>query len=219
MAGLGSRSRTGLVRRAVAALAGGVLLLAASGCTDDSAEPSPQHPPTPAGTGTAATLQPKPAPLKVRVTRVAGRLSPKQRTSLEHNVGRVVGRYFDDAFLGGDYPRSDFHGAFATFSRSAAQRARGDRGLLTNADLGPTTDAVTPTARTAYLSVLAPNKVAAGVDARIRLEVVADRGDRPDRRVTLTGRLMLTRAERGGWEIFGYDVARSTAPAGKGDSR
>jgi hypothetical protein len=190
------------------------LLAAAAGCTGGS-EPS-----APSGqrTGSSATLNAKAAPLKVRVTRVAGTLKKSARGPLEHNVGVVIGRYFDDAFLGGSYPRSDFDGAFAAFSPGAASRARGDRALLTNATLGPTTESVTPKKRTVYLNVLAPHKVAAGVTAWVRLVLVANRGDKPDQRVTLTGRLLLTRKKSGGWQIFGYDVARSAVPTAKGAS-
>jgi hypothetical protein len=211
--------RSGVVRRSAAGLTCAVLLTGLAACTGgDVAEPAPGPSSPPAATGTSATLTPRPVPLTVRVTRVAGRLRPKARTALEHNVGRVVGRYFHDAFLG-DYPRTDFHDAFATFSRDAEQRARADRALLTNAELGPSTQAVTPRVEKAYLSVLAPNKVAAGVTARVRLEMVADRDNQQDRRVTVTGRLLLTRKKSGGWQIFGYDLSRSTVPVAKGASR
>ena len=65
------------------------------------------------------------------------------------------------------------------------------------------------TARTAYLSVLAPYKVAAGVTAKVDLVFVVDRGDEPAQRVRLAGRLLLTRNASDGWSIFGYDLHRS----------
>lgn len=206
------------VRRAAAGLACAVLLAPLASCTGGADEPSAARGPGGQSTGASRTLEAKPVPLNVRVTRVAGTLKPADRTSLEHNVGLVVQRYFDGAFLGGSYPRSSFDAAFAGFTPGAAQRARGDRDLLTNADLGPTTESVTAKEQDAYLSVLAPNKVAAGVTARVRLVLVADRGDKPDQRVTLTGRLLLTRKKSGGWQIFGYDVARSAVATGKGAS-
>lgn len=171
-----------------------------------------------ASTGAAATLAAKPVPLKVRVTRVAGKLKKARQGSLERKIGRTISAYFDAAYLGGEYPRTDFDNAFATFSEGAAQQARGDRGLLTNADLGKSTAGVAPKHASAWLSVLAPNKVAAGVTARIRLVFVAD-SDEADTRVTISGRLLLTRKKSGRWHIFGYDVARSAVPAGKGASR
>lgn len=163
-----------------------------------------------------ATLEAKPAPVKVRVTRVAGRLKPKDQEVLADNVGKVVSEYFDDAFLGGDYPRSDFGNAFTTFSKGAEWQAKRAKNLLTNKSLGPTTESVVARRQTAYLAVLSPHKVAAGVTAKVHLRFVAERGDRPDKAVTVKGRLMLTRKKDGGWKIFGFDLKRSTTTVGEG---
>jgi hypothetical protein len=156
-------------------------------------------------------LEPKPAPARIRVTRVAGHLAPKDRAVLERKVGKVVSAYFDDAFLGGSYPRSGFGDAFDTFSSGAARLARHDKALLTNTTLGPTTERVVARRQTAYLSVLAPHKIAAGVTALVNLRYLAERGDRPDKEVTVKGRLILTRTKSGGWQIFGYDLSRSAS--------
>jgi hypothetical protein len=40
-----------------------------------------------------------------------------------------------------------------------------------------------------------------------------------DKRVTVTGRLLMARKRSGGWEMFGYDMARSDVATGKGGSR
>lgn len=199
-----------------------VLLLAATGCTSapEASPPTPKQPTDNSRTaGTTTTLKPEPRPLEVSVTRVAGTLAKSSRASLQHNVGAVIETYFDHAFVGGRYPRADFGNAFSSFSRGAARMARSDRDLLTNRVLGPSTESVAAVEQKAYLSVLAPHRVAAGVTARISLELVADRGDRPDRRVRLTGRLLLSRDRSGGWQIFGYDVAQSAVPLGKGRTR
>lgn len=161
-----------------------------------------------------ATLEPKPVSAKVRVTRVAGRLKPKDQEALAHNVGKVVSGYFDDAFLGGSYPRSDFGNAFRTFSKGAQRQAKDAKNLLTNLSLGPTTESVVPRRQTAYLAVLAPHKVAAGVTARVDLRFVAERGEHADKSVIVRGRLMLTRKKGGGWKIFGFDLTRSTKTVG-----
>lgn len=200
-------------RRPFVAGACALVLGLTSACTTDS-EPEPRNPAieSPAASeGAQATLEPAPVPANVRITRLIGRMKPKDREVLERNVGRVVTAYFDDAFLGGDYPRSDFDDAFATFSRGAADRARKHRDLLTNLELGPTTESVTPRRQSAYLSVLAPHKVAAGITARIHLRYLALRSDEPDMSVTVKGRLMLTRKKSGGWHVFGYDVRRSAS--------
>ena len=200
------------------------LLVALTGCTGGPAEPPADRPVRQPATGELTTgelttLAPKPVPLRVRVTLVFGKLPRPARQSVQRRIGRVVGDYFDAAFLAGDYPRSDFGDAFATFTRGAAARARADRDLLTNRTLGPATVAVTPLRREAFVSVLAPRRRAVGATARVRLVFRAVREGRPDSRVRLTGRLMLTRGASGRWRIFGYDVARSTVPAGNRSDR
>ena len=197
--------------RPAVALAATALILLTGACTGDSepeAEPSASGSPT-----ESATPAQESVPFKVKVTRVLGKLPVADRPALEANVRRTLTEYVDAAFLGGDYPRSDFSGAFTAFTSGAARDARGDLTMLTNLPLGPTTESVRATRRTAYLSVLAPYDVAAGVTARVDLVFRVERADRPPQRVRLAGRLLLTRDEKAGWTIFGYDVHRSGAPA------
>ncbi len=206
-------------RRVVAALACTVLLGAGAACTNDDqgSRPEPVPEPTPSrSVGSAATLEPKPVPLTVRVTRVSGKFRKAQFAALERKVGKAISGYFDAAWLGGDYPRNDFRNVFPTFSREAAALARRDRELTTNAVLGRSIESITPKRKTARLSVLAPNKVALGVTAQFRLEFVAELAEAAPRRVSVSGQLLLTRKKGGEWQIFGYDVARSESPAGKG---
>jgi hypothetical protein len=211
--------RASLARSGLVLLTSAALLTAAAGCTDEdppSADRSAARssaPSSSAATTPTSTPVPDSVPLKVVVTRVSGKLPPASRPALEANVGRTVSAYVDAAFLGGDYPRSDFSGSFAAFTPGAANDARRDQGLLTNAAFGPSTESVRATRRTAYLSVLAPYKVAAGVTAKVDLVFVVDRGDRPAQRVRLAGRLLLTRgADDGQWAVFGYDLHRSVTP-------
>jgi hypothetical protein len=151
----------------------------------------------------------------VAVTRVSGKLTEDDRTALAANVRRVLTAYVDAAFLAGRYPRSDFTDAFTTFTTGAARTARRDRDLLTNERFGASTESVRAVRRTAYLSVLAPSEVAAGVTARVDLDLVVRRSTGPSERVRLQGRLLLTRDPdngHNGWSIFGYDVSRSDTP-------
>jgi hypothetical protein len=212
-------ARGSSVRRSVATVLCAVLALTAA-CT--SSDPEAEPPAADASSGAAdpsTTPEPVPVtPAKVRVTRVSGKLKEKDRQVLADNVKKVVSAYFDDAFVGGDYPRESFGDAFATFSSGAAQQADGDRDLLTNRVLGPTIETVEVRRRTAYLSVLAPYKVAAGVTARVHLRFVADRGDKPTKRVDVKGRLMLTRNTSGGWQIFGYDLSKNARTVGEESS-
>ena len=211
----GIRSRQALVRRTTAAVTTVVLAVVGAGCTGaDGPEATPSTPTV--SEGATATLEPRPAPARVRVTRVAGRMRPKDREVLAANVGKVVSAYFDDAFLGGTQPRTRFGDGFATFTRDAARQARRQQQLTTNAKLGPTAEAVVPRRQRAFLSVLAPKGVATGVTAKVDLAYLVQRADRPDRTVTVRGRLLLTRAASGGWEIFGYDLTRGDRAAGEG---
>lgn len=188
-----------------------LLLPLSVGCTGGASRPagSPPRSPSPSvSTGATSTVRARPVPLEVRVTRVSGRLSSHARRALEANLKPVLSRYLDTAYLGGGYPRSDFSKAYASFTPAVRSQARRDGWLLTNRSLGPTTTAVTPRKQAAYLSVLAPYKVAAGVTARLDLSYVADRGDRPAKAVAVKGRLMLTRRGNS-WAIFAYDLSRS----------
>jgi hypothetical protein len=147
---------------------------------------------------------------------VSGTLAPADRVTVAANVGRVLRAYVDTAFLRGAYPRKDFTGSFATFTPGAARTARRDLALLTNSRLGPSTESVRAVRRTAYLSVLAPHEVAAGVTANVDLELLVQRTAAPPERLRLKGRLLLTRDQDGGWRIFGYDVSRSDTPVRSG---
>jgi hypothetical protein len=202
------------VRRAAGAVVCALALAGSAGCTGATTTPAARPTPS-ASTGSAATLTPRPVPLQVLVTRVSGRLSAEARRSLQGNVGRALSGYLDGAFLW-DYPRSDFSAAFATFTKGAASDAKRDQDLLTNARFGPSTESVAVKRQSAYLSVLAPHKVAAGVTARVELELLLDRTDKPAERVHVTGRLMLSRKPSGGWQIFGYDLARSNTAVREG---
>ena len=212
------------VRRRLASLACLLVLGLLTACTGES----PTDPTTrettesePAGLPerteeSTVTLEPRPTPARIRVTRVSGELKDADREVLAGRVGAVVTGYFQDAFLGGDYPRSDFGDAFATFTGGARAQARGDRQLLTNIRLGPTTEQVVARRQTAYLSVLAPYRVAAGVTARVDLRYLAVRAEDRVAQVRVHGRLLLTRDRTGGWAIFGYDLSRSARPAKNG---
>ena len=218
-----NQHRSRLARTFAGGLAGATLLALTSGCTsgkdDDQAGPSelPSR-----SVRSQATLEAKPVPTDVAVASVVGRrLEREQRQRLEKQVAKVVSQYFDDAFLGGEYPREDFSRAFATFSRGAADRAARDRDLLTNVEIGTSTGTVVPRTKQARLDVLVPKHLA-GLTARIRLVFDAESAEETegaaDRRVTVKGRLLMNRTKSGTWQIFGYDLTRSSVPVSKGAS-
>lgn len=205
---------------ALVALALAATTASCTGSDEPEGAPSPAPSSAPAESpSTSAEPAPEQVAPRTRVTRVSGKLTSKDQDVLADNVGKVVNAYFEDAFTGGEYPRSSFGDAFATFSDGAARQADGDRDLLTNRVLGPTTESVVVRRQTAYLSVLAPYKVAAGVTAQVHLRFVAERGDKPAKRVDVKGRLMLTRKESGGWKIFGYDLTQNATKAGEGGAQ
>lgn len=188
-----------------------VLLVAATGCTEGSTQADGgSDQPSQASTTAAPS-----APFKVQVTHVAGELSASRRRHLVAGVRHTLTQYVAGAFLGGDYPRSDFRAALSSFTPGTRRDARHDQALLTNRSLGATTSSVRATRRAAHLSVLAPKEHVAGVTAAIDLTFSVDRGDKVARRVRLKGRLLMTRKDNGRWAIFGYDVNRSVDPARK----
>jgi hypothetical protein len=206
-------------RRALAAGLLAAVLAVSSACTadpeplDEGGAPSalPDR-----SVGATPTIEARPVPMQVSVARVAGeRLRKKQRRRLERQVGRVLSEYFDAAYLAGEYPRTDFTGALATFSPGVVRRAASDRALLTNAGIGARTEAVVPRAKRARLDVLVPRRVVVGLTARVRLVFLRHQAQGPDQKVTVRGRLMLNRKKSGPWQIFGYDLSRSSAPAAK----
>lgn len=207
--------RKTLVRRFVPTATAVLLVLTGAACTGDGTPSSGPTPPT-ASEGEVATLEPRPAPALVRVTRVAGRMRASDREVLADNVGKVVSTYFEDAYLGGDQPRSSFDDGFTTFTPDAARSARRQQLHTTNAELGPTAQAVAPRRQRAFLSVLSPAGVATGVTARVDLAYLVQRADRPDQLVTVRGRLLLTRVSSGSWRIFGFDLTRGVEATGEG---
>lgn len=196
-----------------------VLVLTAA-CTGDSEGPDetlPTRPPSRSVEPTP-TIEPQPVELDVAVAKVlGGKLPPRRARQLESQIGRVVDRYLEAAYLGGEYPRRDFSDALVGFSRGAAGRAVSDREILSNAGVGATTESVTPLAEVARLDVLLANhRLIAGLTGRIRLVFVQERVDGARERVTVSGRLLLNRRRTGAWHVFGYDVSRSATPIGNG---
>jgi hypothetical protein len=185
------------------------VLLAAGACTgDEAADPAPETP----------SAEPVPeVQLTTRVGVVTGKLEPVRRKALAGRVGGVVDAWFDAAYLEGDYPRTDF-GSFPGFTPGASRRARFDRDLTSNADIGARVDSVTPLMRKARLDVLAVGRRARSVTARfdLRMRVVlfdegagegsAEQATRT-RRLQARGRVFLTHRPAG-WRIFGYDVTK-----------
>jgi hypothetical protein len=176
------------------------LVLVTSACSGDS---DPGDPPAPAqSTATGASLEIR---TRTTVAEVTGKLPRRERKRLATNITKVAQRWFNAAYVGGAYPRSDFQDAFPGFTPGARAEARRDRMLLTNKPIGSRISDVTPTRSRLWLDVLAVRKRAVGVTTRFALGFRTE--GEVSRDFTVTGRLLMTRT-KGGWRIFGYDVAR-----------
>jgi len=201
--------RPGL-RRTGTAVALVAVLFAGASCTgDDSPDDSPDAP-------SEETVQEAPeVQLTTRVGVVTGKLQPVRRRALAGRVGTIVDAWFDAAYLDGTYPRTGFKDAFPGFTADAAALARRDRDLLTNARIGSRIDGVVALRKTVRVDLLSPGRHPVGATARFRLAFRTS-GDL-ERRVVVSGRLMLAKSRAGVWKVFAYDVRRSAgAPGGSG---
>ncbi|HSU00903.1 MAG TPA: hypothetical protein VLK03_00010 [Nocardioides sp.] len=151
------------------------------------------------------TLASNPVETTTKIHRVFGRLPEQRRKAVRREVGAVVDRWWDAAYLGGTYPRSSFPSAFPGFTAAAEKRARSDKALLTNLTRGPHVDAVTARKRAVSLDILATGGRPRAVTAHVVLRFDSQ-GDRAGSTV-VRGRLFLTH-RRGAWRIFGYDLAK-----------
>jgi hypothetical protein len=199
----GPRSRR--ARRCAIALAavGALLLGACSGAVDDGdAGPEPGAAPSSAAPG-------EPPPLATRSSfgEVTGRLPQEVRQRLRERVTEAVDAWIDAAYVAGDYPRSDFADAFDQFTPGVRRVAERDRALLSNAELGESLDGVEALRREVRLDVLAVDRRAVGVTARIRLDLRLS-GDVERTRERVAGELYLTWQGADGWQVFGYDLTR-----------
>ncbi len=182
-----------------------LVALSATACTSSS-DPS-ASPERLSRNDAQASLASHPMPITTTIHRVYGRLPDKRRKVVRVQVGKVVDRWWDAAFLGGAYPRSSFPSAFPGFTGAAEKRARGDKALLTNQTRGPHVDSVTARHKSVSLDILATGKQARTVTAHVvlRFESAGDKAGT----TTVRGRLFLTH-ERGAWRVFGYDVAKGS---------
>jgi hypothetical protein len=125
---------------------------------------------------------------------------------LAAQVGKAVDAWFDGGFVGVDYTTTQYPDAFRTFTAQAKHDATQQKGLMTAGQLGRRIDGVTTLRRTVALDVLAPHGKAAGVTARFVLRFRTT--GHVTKKVTVTGRLFLSKGSAGAWKIFGYDVAK-----------
>jgi len=142
---------------------------------------------------------------RTRTGSVTGRIPKAQRKIVVHRVSGVVDEWLEAAYVGGTYPRTTFRQSWPGFTTGATRTARGDRDLMSNADLGDRIDGVTVTKREITVDLLAVAGTARAATARVHLGF---KTSGTKRKVTVTGRLFLTR-KNARWRVFGYDVAKA----------
>lgn len=185
------------------------LALVVSGCTGDAEEPAPE---STEASSSSSTPAPSAAP-RVRTTtevgEVVGRLPRTRRRVVSRQLTRVVDRWWEAAYLSGDYPRRKFgEEAFPGFSQGATRRARQDRALMSNAAIGSRVEAVTAKRRRVALDLLAVGGLVKAATARVLLVFGTTRtSGEAGRAESVRGRLFITREPRG-WRVVGYDVSR-----------
>ena len=184
------------------------LSLGATACSDEEGGPrseSSSQPPLPSG-------EPDTFEIKTRTTigQVVGRLPRKDRQRVADAVTPVVQRWFNAAYVGGDYPRKDFTDAFPGFTAGARSQAFHDRKLMSNRAISDRIEGVTPRTSRIWIDMLAVRQRPVAVTARFLL-AFRTKGDL-ERKVKVHGRLLLSRSDKG-WRIFGYDVAKNGVKA------
>ena len=185
-----------------------VLALGVTGCTagsTDDRRPRAEPSAAPSTTGAEEPAAEPAVRTRTRTGSVTGRIPKAQRKLVVKRVSRVVDRWLQAAYVGGEYPRSSFGRSYRGFTQDATRRARGDKELMTNVDIGDRIDGVTVRRREIVVDVLAVRGTAHAATARVLL---AFRTSGLERRVRVSGRLFLTK-KAGRWRVFGYDVAKA----------
>jgi hypothetical protein len=159
---------------------------------------------------TAGSPSATPAEVATAVSfgKMTGRLPAGARSALAKDVQKVVDGWLDAAYLGGDYPRTDFAGSWPGFTAGAQANARRDAALMSNQDIGAEIDGVEAERRVVRLDVLSAKKRPVGVTARVVLKFRTTGTTEQD--VQVHARLFLTPG-KDGWQVFGYDVRKDAA--------
>lgn len=186
-----------------------VLALLLSACTGSPEAAERSVTPVAYDAPDQVSLASNPVATQTRIHRVYGRLPKARRKAVRRDVGRVVDRWWEAAYLGGTYPRTNFPDAFPGFTRGAVRLARTNKALLTNRTAGARIESVTPRKRSISIDIMAVDGRPRSVTAHIVLRF-ATTGDKQGI-TTVRGRLFLTR-RNGPWRVFGYDVAKGSRP-------
>lgn len=179
------------------------LALTTGACSGDDDKQAP-----PTGSSDSPSAAAAPIGTKASIGKVTGKLSKNQRQYLRESVRDLVDKWFEAAYVGGDYPRNDFRDAFPGFTVGARAQARGDRSLMSNAASGKSLESVRATRKRVRIDVLSVRRKPVGITARFVLDFKA--AGKVVRKIEVKGRLFLTNTDNG-WRVFGYDVTRGDA--------
>lgn len=194
------------VRFAVPAVVAALLMAGCSG--DDTPAPSPVDSlktPTSEGQGKGQAHE---VALFASPGVITGQLSAGDRRKVADRVGGIVDDWFQRAYVGGEWPRSDFTDVWPRFSRGLKKRAHTERRVTSNAAIGPRIDGVRAEKRRVAVDVMSLDGRPAGATARVDLIFVTSGDVRA--RVRVRGELYLTPTGTS-WEIFGYDLSRTSS--------
>jgi hypothetical protein len=198
-----------LRRTATIGLVAGLLLgcAACSGDDDPSeATASSAAPTSPPKTATPPRLTRPEATWQVSLEQLRGGVERQRRPAITKAIQRSLAHWVDGGFRG-DYPRSAFASAFATWTPQAARMGRVDRDITTNGALGPELVQVVADRLEARLYVFATRGLTGGATAKVFLRFTAVRDTGALARITVKGDLALTRIGSR-WHVFGYDLDR-----------
>lgn len=176
------------VRCASGVLAGAVVLSGCSG-SDDGPDKAPEGSTSPS-TATGP---------EVLAGVVAGRVEPAAQASAVQAISAVVTAWLDAAYLRGDHPGAGVATPWPGFTPGAATMAADDK-AVTSAE-GETRAASRPVI---HVDLLGTEGVARAATARVQVAFAAEGGEP----TSVTGRVTLVPAD-GGWQIFGYELART----------
>jgi hypothetical protein len=184
--------------------------LSVAACSGDDGGPADAPPSGGAGASTATDTAPPPLETTATMGKVRGQLPKGKRTKVREQVAHAVDEWFDAAYIGGDYPRTDYSASWPGFTTGAKADAEDDKSLMSNFDVGRVISSVEAITRKVSVDVLAVRGHARGATARfvLKFRTVGDVKDEDEQhKWEVRGRLFLTPSPDG-WRIFGYDVTK-----------
>lgn len=174
--------------------------LALTGCGGEPDKPAASSSPSPTPAPTVKSA--------AKLVHVQGKFPKSRHQAVSTNVAKVVDRWLQAAYVGGDYPRptSTFTAkSFPGFSKGTIAQAGKQMTQMSNATIAPHIDGVEVVASDVHVDLLANNNYPVGAVARVRL-VYDTTGDRASRQ-TVRGTLDMVPTKTS-WAVFGFNITR-----------